>query len=189
MIIEDIAHNWVSHIVPDFKAIIFTVKFIHSHWRHREVHWNFIENKVLKMLTLWADWNNCIRESTKFSNHFGSLWNIKTDKIIRWFFKWVSVFSEFKCFSTEYSNGNSVEREVGCWWEKLRRCLRLHRVEMKGSGIFLLQAVVFLVEMQVVYRARSGTDSHFKTCLEDRIPEFCPQQVGQVVLASPSSSY
>lgn len=84
--------------------------------------------KNANVLSLWADWNNCIRESAKFSNNFGSLLNIKTDNIIRWSFKWVSVFSEFRCFSSEYSNGNSVEGKVGCWWEKLPRCLRLLQV-------------------------------------------------------------
>lgn len=31
MIAEDIAHNWIGHILPDFKAITFMVESIHSH--------------------------------------------------------------------------------------------------------------------------------------------------------------
>lgn len=31
VIVEDIARNWDSHILLDFKAIIFTVKFPHCH--------------------------------------------------------------------------------------------------------------------------------------------------------------
>lgn len=31
MIAEDITHNWISHILPDFKASIFTLESIHSH--------------------------------------------------------------------------------------------------------------------------------------------------------------
>ena len=44
------------------------------------------------------------------------------------------------------------------------------------------QESLFIVERQLVYTARCGTPPHLKTCLEDRIPVFCPQRVGRQCL-------
>lgn len=48
---------------------------------------------------------------------------------------------------------------------------------------------MFTVEMQLVYRVRSGAPPNLKTCVEDLILEFCPQRVGQAMLTASSSSY
>lgn len=83
-VVGDTAHDWISHVLLEFKAIIFTAESVHCLcivWMSPlKVHVYIKQGlKNANSLALRANRNNCARESARFSIHFNSLLNIKTE--------------------------------------------------------------------------------------------------------------